>query len=107
MPELAQQRCHNHAQREAVVRCPGCGQYFCRECVAEHDDQMLCAVCLRKSTRIPLLERRWVAGLVCGGQCLLGALAACFFFYLLGERLLRLPSSFHEGTLWQVNWFEQ
>jgi hypothetical protein len=35
-----------------------------------------------------------------------GLLLAWFFFYVLGENLLRLPSAFHEGTVWQVNWWE-
>jgi hypothetical protein len=25
-------------------------------------------------------------------------------FYYLGQALLSLPSSFHEGTLWQTRW---
>jgi hypothetical protein len=37
---------------------------------------------------------------------MLGVLAAWFFFYLIGEALLALPTSFHEGTLWQSRWFE-
>jgi hypothetical protein len=35
---------------------------------------------------------------------LLGLLLAWFFFYLLGESLLALPTSFQEGTLWHANW---
>jgi hypothetical protein len=27
--------------------------------------------------------------------------AAWFLFYLLGEALLKLPSSFHDGTIWE------
>jgi hypothetical protein len=32
---------------------------------------------------------------------------ACFFFFLIGESLLKLPDSFHEGTLWQVPWIDK
>ena len=46
MTALAHQRCFNHALREAAARCPGCGNFFCRECVTEHDDRVLCAACL-------------------------------------------------------------
>jgi len=104
---LAYQRCFNHAQREAVARCPQCGQFFCRECITEHDDRVICAACLRKVARVPLLQRRGFAGALCLGQCLLGLLMAWFFFYLIGEGLVSLPTSFHEGTIWHVNWFDQ
>jgi hypothetical protein len=106
MPDLTQQRCANHVQREAVARCPGCGQYFCRECVTEHDERVICAACLRKLAHVPLLRRRGFAGAIHLGQVLLGWLLACFFFYLMGEQLLKLPSSFHERTLWQARWFD-
>lgn len=104
---LAYQRCFNHAQREAVARCPQCGQFFCRECITEHDDRVICAACLRKVARVPLLQRRGFAGALRLGQCLLGLLMAWFFFYLIGEGLVSLPTSFHEGTIWHVNWFDQ
>lgn len=100
--DLTQQRCRNHAEREAVARCPGCGHYFCRECVTEHEDQVRCADCLRKIARVPLLQRKGFAGARYALQCLLGLLVAWFFFYLVGEALLALPSSFHEGTLWKA-----
>ena len=104
--DLTYQRCLNHGQREAVARCPGCGHYFCRECTTEHDDRVICAACLHKLARMPLLQRRELAGLIRLGECVLGVLAAWFFFYLLGEALLALPTSFHEGTLWQSHWFQ-
>ena len=102
MSILAHQRCFNHAAREAVARCPGCGQCFCRECVTEHDDRVICTACLEKLARVPLLQRRAFAGTVRVAQALLGLLAAWFFFYLIGAALLALPTAFHEGALWQV-----
>ena len=45
---LAHQRCFNHATREAVARCPECHHFFCRECITEHDDRVLCTGCLKK-----------------------------------------------------------
>ncbi len=103
MRDLTYQRCLNHAEREAVARCPGCGRFFCRECVTEHEDRVLCAVCLRKAGRPPLLQRRGFAGGTRLAQCLAGLVVAWFFFYLIGEVLLALPASFHEGTLWQTD----
>jgi len=101
MQSLATQRCFNHATREAVARCPSCGQTFCRECITEHDDRVICAACLRKLARVPLLQRRAFARVIRCGECLLGLMAAWFFFYLIGEILLALPSSFHEAAVWQ------
>jgi len=103
MPSLIHQRCFNHFQREAVARCLGCQQYFCRECVTEHDDRVLCATCLLKLTQPPLTQRRGFAGLVRLAQCLFSLLLLWFFFYLAGEGLLSIPTSFHEGTLWHMN----
>ena len=99
--DLASQRCAHHAEREAVARCPECRRFFCRECITEHDRRVLCAACLKKLARPPLLRRRGFAGVVLVLQCLLGLFAAWFFFYLVGEALITLPTSFHEGTLWQ------
>ncbi len=100
MPELAQQRCRHHVEREAAARCPGCGGYFCRECITEHGARVLCADCLRKLARVPLLQRGAFAGVLRLGICLVGLLSAWFFFYLIGEALLAVPDSFHEGSLW-------
>jgi hypothetical protein len=98
---LLHQRCFNHAQREAAARCPGCGRFFCRECVTEHQDQVLCAACLRARTT-PSFTRR--AGFVLGlrvVQCLVGLLTGWLFFFLIGRLLVSMPDSFHEGTLWR------
>jgi hypothetical protein len=95
-PDLAYLRCFNHAEREAVARCPGCRQYFCRECITEHDDQVMCANCLRAAGQVPLLKRRGWVRTFAFGRCIAGLLAAWFFFYLIGESLLALPSSFHD-----------
>jgi hypothetical protein len=105
MHTLSQQRCLNHAEREAVARCPECGHCFCRECITDHDDRAICANCLRKLARVPLLQRPGFAGVLQIVQCLLGVFAAWFFFYLVGESLLSLPTAFHEGTLWKARWW--
>ncbi len=99
--ELSSQRCFNHAEREAAARCIECGNFFCRECVTEHEDRLICADCIRKLGRRPRFKRPGFAGLLRVTQCAAGLLLAWFFFYILAELLLRLPSSFHEGTLWE------
>jgi hypothetical protein len=90
-----------------VARCPECGRFYCRECVAEHEDRVLCAACLRKIARVPLLKRRGFADALRFAQCALGIVVGWFFFYLVAESLLALPNSFHEGTLWEVNWLDK
>jgi hypothetical protein len=104
---LALQRCFNHAQREAVARCPQCGHFFCRECITEHDDRVICAACLRKLAQVRPLQRRAFASVVRAGECLLGLVLVWFFFYLIGEGLLALPTSFHESTVWKVHWWDK
>ena len=107
MQSLANQRCFNHAMREAVARCPECKQFFCRECVTEHEDRVVCAACLAKLTKKPLIKRFALAQLLWLAQCVFGLLIVWFFFFLIGEHLLKLSNSFHEGTLWQVPWIDQ
>ena len=107
MQPLAHQRCFNHATREAAARCPGCGRDYCRECVTEHDDRLICAACLRKTARVPLLKRRGFARTLQAVRCALGVVTVWFLFYLIGEGLSSLPDKFHEGSLWRINWFER
>ncbi len=40
-------------------------------------------------------------------RCAASVLLLWFLFYLIGEGLASLPDSFHQGTLWQVRWFER
>ena len=107
MTSLTHQRCFNHSQREAAARCLGCRQFFCRECVTEHDDRVLCAACLEKLTKPQLTQHRAFVGAVRFAQCLFSLVLLWFFFYLAGEGLLAIPTSFHEGTLWRVNWLDK
>jgi hypothetical protein len=107
MDSLSYQRCLNHVAREAVARCPECRQFFCRECITEHDDRVICAACLKKLAQAPLLKRPAFAGLVRALQCVIGIFTVWFFFHLMAELLLKLPADFHEGTLWQVSGMDQ
>lgn len=107
MRSLSHQRCFNHAQREAAARCPECAQFYCRECITEHDDRVICAACLRKLARIPLTQRGGFVGVVRTLQVGFGVLVVWVFFHFLGETLLSIPNSFHDGTIWKPGWFEQ
>lgn len=107
MHALVHQRCFNHAAREAVARCPECRQHFCRECITEHDDRVICAACLKKLARVPLRQRPAFAGLLRAGHCVVGLVVAWFFFHLVAETLLKLPTDFHERTLWGIHWMDR
>ena len=106
MPGLHHKVCLNHHEREAVARCPGCGHFYCRECIAEHDDRVICAACLRKLLK-PVEKKqspalRWLArSAVLGVSVVTGWLA----FYFVGKILLSMPTEFHNGTLWHNDLF--
>lgn len=106
MSALHQARCFNHARREAVARCPGCRRFFCRECVTEHDDRLMCAQCLAAAAppaAAPKRDWRLATALT---QGVIGLLIIWLGFILLGQTLLKAPSHFHEGTVWQENWWD-
>lgn len=104
--DLAHQRCFNHARREAVARCPECSRYYCRECVTEHEDRVVCASCLARLTAGKGERRRPFAVAVRALECAVALLVLWLFFYTLGHCLLVLPTSFHEGTVWQAGSWE-
>jgi hypothetical protein len=104
MRPLVEARCFHHAQREAAARCPECGRHFCHECVTEHEHRVLCAECLRRLAEAagPRTARLGVPGLTLGAMA--GLCALWVLFHLAGQVLLRIPSSFHEGTWWEALW---
>lgn len=101
---LALQRCHTHPAREAVARCPSCKRFFCRECITEHDNRVLCAACLAERTTQResrfAVWRRLLGWALRPVQIGVGFLFAWLCFYYLGSLLIRIPSAFHEGTIW-------
>lgn len=104
---LIHQRCFNHSQREAAARCPECGHFYCRECITEHDDRVICASCLKKSVKASFTKRQGFGGVVRALQLLAGLFTVWLFFYFFGQALLSLDSSFHEGTIWQGKWLDR
>ena len=101
MTDIARQRCFNHTDREAVAACPACHRPFCRECVTEHDDRVVCAACLRKLAPAGTRGRgaRDTARLVVHG--ITSLILLWILFYALGHMLMALPTTFHEGALWR------
>lgn len=105
MQDLTHQRCQQHRFREAVARCPECGRFFCRECITEHADKVLCASCLGKTLETSTKKSsrfRWLFHL---GHLFAGLMILYILFYYLAQVLLAFPSSFHEGTIWQSGWW--
>ena len=93
MSALLDQRCWHHADREAVVRCPECRRYYCRECVIEHDGRMICASCIEGRSAAVADGSKTVLWAVFGAG---GFLLAWMVFYYLGMALDRIPSEFFE-----------
>lgn len=93
--------CFNHPRREAAARCVGCGRPFCRECVTPVDRRMYCAVCFQEKAGTKEAKKRdWFIVSVTA-QLAVGFLGLWFTAYFLGKVLLEIPSSFHEGTIWE------
>ena len=100
-PELHHRRCANHAQREAAARCPECKRFFCRECITEHESRVLCATCLAKILAPGKKGKARFRGVFRFAQLAVGFFVAWLVFYALGDLLLRIPTSFHEGEVWK------
>lgn len=106
MVNLHQTRCINHTDREAVARCPLCRNYFCRECVTEHEGRLVCASCLQKAQPEERVEKgSWLrhafshaGGLIKAATSLL---LLWIVFYAIGQLLLLIPDSFHSGEIWR------
>ena len=101
MAVLLTQRCLHHPVREAVARCPECSQFFCRECITEHDDRVICSSCLKKLTTKQETKRRSFAPLGRVMAAVAGLFIVWIFFFILGRLLVNIPSDFHEGTVWK------
>jgi hypothetical protein len=93
--DLTLQRCLHHADRAAVARCPACAQYFCRECVTEHEGKFLCSNCLR-GRAAPIgsahVTTEWFKAALC---LFIGLSVAWSFFYLIGRLLILIPANLH------------
>ena len=95
MSALIHQRCWHHADREAVVRCPTCKRFYCRECVIEHKGRMICTACIAGHSE-PHKAGSGAALWAVYGGC--GLLLAWMVFYYLGMALDRIPSEFFERS---------
>lgn len=102
MTSISTQKCFNHHDREAAARCPECHRSFCRECVTEHDDRVICASCLKKiSVSKASLSHPWLATALLLVQSITAFMVLWLVLYYTGIALSGIPDQFHEGTLWQ------
>ena len=106
MSALHQTKCFNHIDREAVARCPECRNFFCRECVTEHEGRLICAACLQND-EAPVVEKSNKDGfrkawsfLAATVKVLLSIFILWMVFYAIGQVLLLIPDSFHSGDMW-------
>lgn len=100
-PRLHTRRCARHTAREAAARCPACGEFFCRECIVEHDGKLLCSACLAKQTGATARRRERLAGIRRGLRTAGGILALWLTFYSIGSLLKKIPPDLHDGTVWR------
>lgn len=105
---LAARRCLYHASREAAARCPECGRFFCRECIVEHENRIVCADCLARLTKTQRLAaaRRKSSGAFPLAGAVGGLIVAWLVFFFIGRAVLSIPDDFHAGKLWKMDWFE-
>lgn len=99
-PSLRQQRCSHHPTREASARCPECGRFFCRECITEHEDRVLCATCLAKISGEQPKRKASRRGVVWVALALVSFCVVFFAFLFMGNLLLAIPSRFHVAEGW-------
>ena len=94
--DLTLQRCLIHPDRKAIARCPACTNYFCRECITEHEGRFLCSNCLqRRSNPIESVNRTagWFMAVI---GMIVGLTVTWFFFYLIGRLLILIPPNLHD-----------
>ena len=94
--DLSLARCLHHPAREAAARCPACGRFFCRECVSEHGERMLCAACIERATVRQAAGRKGSGALRSAARAVCGLAFAWLCFWILGLILTSLPDAFHQ-----------
>lgn len=96
MDNLRRNRCFNHQSREAVARCPGCNNDFCRECITEHGGKMLCVNCLRAIVERRAGKVRFFQRVVLFFGLMVSFWLCYLFFCWTGELLGSIPDKFHD-----------
>jgi hypothetical protein len=105
MSTLAQTTCRIHFNRPASARCPICRQFYCPECITEHDGRFTCAACLktaRETVAKPEKKRQGLSWFqpVPILHCLIGLVIVWVIFHIIAQTLTSIPDQFHDGTIW-------
>ncbi len=82
---IKQIRCSNHISREAVARCPKCEKDYCRECVTEYKEQMLCINCLSVASEEIALKPSYMGLIILTIIFIISFIIMWLIFYWLGE----------------------
>lgn len=107
MESLSEARCRYHHEREAVARCPSCEHFYCRECITEHEDRVVCARCLRLESGRKGRARFGWRRIAAFAQGVCGILLVWGAFYWVARLLIAIPVSIHEGTFWREAWWDE
>ena len=94
--DLSLKKCFNHAAREAAARCLDCKNFFCAECITEHDGRLTCSNCLTKKADVkkeskPLPILKILAPFV----ILISITLTIIFFTLFSRVLYNSPEDYH------------
>lgn len=100
-PGLFARRCARHPAREAAARCPGCSEFFCRECVVEHGGKLLCATCLARASSTLVRRQERLARARRGLMTAAATMVLWLLFFGVGALLVKIPPEFHDGTVWK------
>lgn len=100
--DLAKTMCSIYPDRPAAARCPVCRNFFCAECITEHEGRLICTSCLAKVlTPSKTIARPWRVSLWPAAQFLGAVLVTWLTFAFLAGFLRDLPDEFHDGTVWE------
>lgn len=94
--------CATHAERLSAARCPLCEQFYCSECITEHEGKLICAGCLAAGEKVGA-ETREVRTfpLAAVAQFGFALLFLWLLFYFFAQTLGDIPDDFHDGTIWE------
>ena len=72
--------------------------------MTEHEDRVICASCLEKLQTVMGGKQTTFGRIAPSIRGVTGFIILWFFFYLLGQILLKIPVAFHDGTIWDIPW---
>lgn len=100
---LGDTSCAIHPERQSRARCTECRQFYCGECITEHEGQLKCAACLAsESAPSTRRKRRGISVALAMLIQVAFAITVCWLvFYLFAQTLGDMPDDFHDGTIWE------